>query len=302
MPALADLAVQTFFGIVLLGGGLWLGYVRWIRPHAVWLDAKGLATLALVNLTLFGGGIGAFGWFLDDPRSFAWDLPPLASRLLAAAGWAFAVLSLLVIRRPTWPRVLLVLIALATYLAPIAIAALLFHLDRFDASAPITHAFFAVVTGMTLAALWLLVVPSTALRRQDGEAVRAPSSALARVVLVGTSVVTLPWALALSIADDGPTRLIWAWPGDLLSSRLIAVMLLTIGVLGIVSARTAHRALPVLAMNVTYGVGVVAAGGMNAWLGRPAPLGYMVAFGLAGLLSAVALALPRSPRIDQGRQ
>jgi hypothetical protein len=66
-------------------------------------------------------------------------------------------------------------------------------------------------------------------------------------------------------------------------------MLLTIGVLGIMSARAAHRARLALAMNLTYSVGVMAAGGMNVWLGRPAPLGYMIAFVLIGLLSAVTL-------------
>ncbi|MCL4836227.1 MAG: hypothetical protein KJZ86_27555, partial [Caldilineaceae bacterium] len=37
------------------------------------------------------------------------DLPPLASRILAAAGWSFAVVCLLVLERPTDRRLRLVL-------------------------------------------------------------------------------------------------------------------------------------------------------------------------------------------------
>jgi hypothetical protein len=298
MIELTDLVVQVFFGLFVLGGCLWLGYVRWIRPHGAWLDARGIGTLVLISLTLFGGGIGAFGWFADDPRSFAWDLPPLASRMLAAAGWAFAVLSFVAIRRPTWPRVSLVLIALVAYLAPIGAAAVLFHRDRFDASAPITPAFFLIVGSMTLAAIWFLAAPSPALRHRGGTSILESAPLLARVVLITTSTVALPWALALFVSDDGPTRLIWAWPGDLLSSRLIAVMLLTIGIVGTVALRRAESARLVLVMNLTYGVGIIAAGLMNVWLGRPPPLGYMTAFGLIGLLSAAALALRTSSHVE----
>ena len=119
-------------------------------------------------------------------------------------------------------------------------------------------------------------------------------------MLLGTSALTVPWALALFLTDDGPTPLIWPWPGDLLSSRLIAVMLLTIGVLGMAGAGSATRTRPVLLMNLTYSIGIVAAGLMNAVYGRPLPLGYLAAFAVIGLASAAALLRTR-PSSSQWR-
>lgn len=77
---------------------------------------------------------------MDHPSSFSWDLPPLASRMLAAAGWAFGVATLAALQRPVPHRTGLLM--LATYLAPLLAAVLLFHLDPY---APITYAFFAIV-------------------------------------------------------------------------------------------------------------------------------------------------------------
>src|SRR5581483_12153608 len=55
------------------------GYARWIRPRH--LDLAGRSLLLLVVLTLVGGLLGSTGWWIDDPRSFSWTLPPLASRM-----------------------------------------------------------------------------------------------------------------------------------------------------------------------------------------------------------------------------
>ncbi len=125
-------------GLSLLLAGLALGYGRWIKPHASVLDWQGKGLLLLVVLTLAGGFIGSPFWWMDEARSFSWDLPPLASRMLASAGWSFVVVCWLVLERPTDRRLRLVLLLLFVYLSPLALAAPLFHLDRFDPAAPIT--------------------------------------------------------------------------------------------------------------------------------------------------------------------
>jgi hypothetical protein len=88
--------------------------------------------LLLCVVTLVGGLLGSTGWWTDDPRSFSWDLPPLASRMLASAGWAFGVATLAALHRPVPRRTRLVMLMLAVYLAPLLVTAPLFHLDRFD--------------------------------------------------------------------------------------------------------------------------------------------------------------------------
>lgn len=60
----------------------------------------------------------------------------------------------------------MVALMLAVYLAPLLVVIPLFHLDRFELSAPITYAFFAIVLPMTAAALWYtyrtpVIVPDT---------------------------------------------------------------------------------------------------------------------------------------------
>jgi hypothetical protein len=68
--------------------------------------------------------------------------------------------------------------------------------------------------------------------------------------------------LALFLTDSGPSALIWVWPGDLLTSRLIAVMLWTVAGAAVYSIRS-QDALPVtLAVLVVYGISVIVA---NLW-------------------------------------
>ena len=61
-----------------------MGYRRWVGPRETGIQGKGMLQLSV--LTLAGGLLGSVGWWLDDPRSFSWDLPPLAGRMLASAG------------------------------------------------------------------------------------------------------------------------------------------------------------------------------------------------------------------------
>jgi hypothetical protein len=102
-------------------------------------------------------------------------------------------------------------------------------------------------------------------------------------------MVTGLWGLALFLTDDGPSTLIWVWPGDLLTSRLIAVMLWAIAAGALYAMRYRDTASIMLTAMMVYGVGVALATGWNAFLGLPVRLSYFVAFLSMGLVSAMML-------------
>ena len=183
----------------------------------------------------------------------------------------------------------LVMLMLATYLAPPLVAVLLFHLDRFDPYVPITYAFFAIVLLMTVAALWYLF-------RQPVIVPETPSDRLAPGPLVRgwlglVAVVTALWGLALFVTDDGPSPLIWAWPGDLLTSRLIAVMLLTIAVGAVYALRSADGSRVMLGMVAVYGFGVTLANIWSALASKPVNPAYVAVFGFMFLVSVALLVI-----------
>jgi hypothetical protein len=277
--------IVQLLGLVLLFGGMWFGYRQWIQPHAATLTTQGQGLLILVVSALMGGFIGSPFWWMDQPWSFSWDLPPLASRMLASAGWSFFVLALLALRHPSYRRIRLVILALFVYLAPLAIVILLFHLDRFDPSAAITYAFFALVVPMTVAAAWYLwyqpqIVP-------DDPRDSAPASTVVNVWLNFVAVVTALWGVAIFITDSGPSPLIWAWPGDLLSSRLIGVMLLTVAAGSMYSARYADTERMMLAMIIVYSLGLTVATLWNLFFGLPIKTLYTAVFSVIFLVSTV---------------
>lgn len=282
--------LQVLVLILLLAGVAW-GYRSLVRPLGASLDRRSKSVLALIVLAGVGGLLGSLFWWMDEPRSFAWDLPPLASRMLAAAGWSFAAGCLLALRSPSPQRLRLALILLATYLAPLVLAILVFHLDRFDFTAPLTYAFFLIAGGIALAAIWFLFRPPPIIR--DDRPI-APASTLLRVWFLLLATVTVPWGAALFITDSGPAPLIWVWPGDLLTSRLIAVMLLTIAIAAMSALRSAATATMTLGMALTYGGGVTLACLWNALSGKPIPPLYLGVFGGVFLGSALALALSRT--------
>jgi len=74
-----DTVVLPILGLLILLAGVYAGYQRRVAPHDLDLQGKGL--LLLIALTFIG--------------SFAWDVPPLASRMLASAGWSLAVVCFL---------------------------------------------------------------------------------------------------------------------------------------------------------------------------------------------------------------
>ena len=85
-----DFLIQLF-GLILLLTGMGFGYWRWVRPREPGLTWPARGLLMLTIMTLMGGFIGSPFWWADEARSFSWDTPPLASRMLAAAGWSFVV-------------------------------------------------------------------------------------------------------------------------------------------------------------------------------------------------------------------
>jgi hypothetical protein len=286
------LVVQVL-GLLLLLGGIWFGYRQWIKPYEATLTWQGRGLLLLVVVTLIGGFVGSPFWWMDQPWSFSWDLPPLASRMLAAAGWSFFVLALLALQRPAYRRLRLVLITLVVYLTPLAIVIVLNHMDRFDPTAPITYAFFIIVAPMTVASLWYLLRQPLVVPDEPRDGVL--STTVIWVWLGVVAAVTILWGLAIFITDSGPSNQIWAWSGDLLSSRLIGVMLLTIAAGSAYSMRYADTARLMVAMIIVYSLGITVATLWNMLYGLPVKTLYTAIFGVIFLVSTVLLLSDREP-------
>jgi hypothetical protein len=117
---MGGLLVQVLGLFALLGLVGW-GYRHWISPRRVGIRGKGMLLLCVV--TLVGGLLGSTGWWIDDPRAFSWDLPPVTIRMLASAGWAFGVATLAALHRPVPRRMRSVMLLLAAYLAPLLLTA-----------------------------------------------------------------------------------------------------------------------------------------------------------------------------------
>jgi hypothetical protein len=280
-------------GLLFLLGGMWLGYQQWIHPHAATVTPAGRGLLMLVVVTLMGGLIGSPFWWTDQIWSFSWDLPPLASRMLASAGFAFASLCFLVLRRPSYRRLRLIVILLFVYLAPLAIAILVFHLDRFNFQAPITYAFFAIVLPMILVASWFLFRQPRIIPDQESDTY--PANPVIQVWLMIVAFITGVWGLALIATDSGPSGLIWVWPGDLLSSRLIAVMLLTIAVGALYSFRYSDTARPMLVMILVYSLGLSVASLWNILYDLPIKPLYTAVFSVILVVTTVLYMSDKEP-------
>lgn len=280
---MVELATQVV-GLSLLLGGIGLGYWLATRPYRGELQWKQRGIILLVLGTMFGGFIGAFAWWVDLPSGFAWDLPPLASRMLAAAGWAFTLACLRALRNPTQRHLRLITLMLTIYLLPLALVIVAFHLDRFDPSAPITYAFFIIVGLMTVPSLWYLVHPVEVVTEAANS---GPPTDMAKSWLLTVALLTGIWGIALFAVAAGPSALIWVWPDDLLASRLIAVMLLTIAGAALYSRRHAYLAQTTLVTITLYGIGVLMAGLWNLTAGKAVPVAYVTTFGLFALISTL---------------
>jgi hypothetical protein len=272
---------------------MWFGYHLWIRPHHATLTRSGRGLLFLLVATLMGGFIGSPFWWTDQPWSFAWNLPPLASRMLAAAGWAFFAVTLLALHRPTYRRLRLMVLLIFVYLAPLGIAVLIYHLDRFDFGAPITYAFFAIAISMAVAATFYLLRQPQIIAEENRDRRRA--TVVVQVWLLIVAVICALWGIALFVTDNGPSELIWSWSGDLLTSRLIGVMLLTIAFGCLYSFRYAATARMMLVMVIVYTLGITIAAGWNAFFGLPIQTLYTSVFSVIFLITSVIYLSDRQP-------
>ncbi len=285
--------VWQLIGMALLFGTVWLGNLLWRqrvdhRPSTV----ETLAAIVLLG-TLAGGFWGAFAWWQNLPFAFSWQLPGLAARMLAAAGWSFALASALALWRPYPAHLRLVLLMLWVYLAPLTLAILTQHLDRFDFAREVTVAFFVIVVFLLVASSFALL----ALPRNDPDPGLRPNALSSWTLWLIGGVAGL-WAVALFLKPDGPWLLIWPWPSDPLTTRLIASMFLTISV-GAIAARPNHQlGRTVFWTTMAYASGVVIAGFAHVMTAEPSPMGYsvvalpksyMIVWGALGTMAAVAL-------------
>jgi len=271
-------------------------YFRWVHPHRG-LGTSTVVLMTLLAVTFVGGFGGAFVWWFPELGVFGWQLPLLASRLLSGAGLAFALISLAALRSPTPARVHLALIWLAVYLWPLALAAPIAHLDRFDFAQALVPAFFAVVAIMTGAATWFLLRRPWRLPAAGPQTatVRAAPVPAAWLTIVGS--VFLVWAALLFATDKGFSDAIWIWPGDLLTTRLIATMLLTLSVGALLARSDADLAGLMLGAITLYGLTAVAAILVHGAMGRPFKIVYCVVFGIAAIGSIGLLIARRRERL-----
>lgn len=267
--------------VVLLLACLALGFQRWgfrdLGPTAAGHGAK----FILIS-TAIGGLLGAPFWWLDLPPSFAWDLPPVASRMLAAAAFAFGLAGLTVLERPSEARVRLYFMLIVIYLVPLAIAVVLLHLDRFDFSAPVTYGFFSVVIILSAGSL-------VALTRGGGAERGARPNAAVSIWLHVAGILIGLWGIALFLVPTTAFPLIFNWAKDPLTSRLIAAMLFTIAAAFLLSRHDEGRARLSLVLAGSYGVGVVAACLMNAAAGLPVPPLYAGGFAAVAVISLLLI-------------
>jgi hypothetical protein len=213
--------------------------------------------------------------------------------MLGAAGWAFFAITLLALRRPTYRRLRLILLLLFVYLMPLALVIVLFHLDRFDFNAPITYGFFAIAVPMALAATAYLIRQPHIIAEEARDMM--PANIVIQVWLPIVATITALWGIALLVTDTGPTPLVWAWSGDLLTSRLIGVMLLTIAFGALYSFRYAETARLMLVMITVYSLGLTVAALWNLFVGLPIKTLYVSVYSVIFLVTAVLLLNDRQP-------
>jgi hypothetical protein len=299
-PAVGGVAVERLIDMAFLAVALLVLGACEIVGRRIWLDrlrpppsrdARWMAMLVI--LTLAGGFIGSFSWWLGVPGSFAWQLPPLAGRMLGSAGWSFAFVAFLALQRPTFLRMRLVMLMLFVYLAPLALALVALHLDRLDFLAPITYPFLAVVALLSLGAAWFLWRRTRVLPIASEPPHEPPTRGL-RSWLWIVALVTGAWSVALAVTDAGPIREIWTWPGDPLSSRLIASMLVTVAICSMWTTRNADAARIMTGVAAIYGIGLLVASlqtamGPGPTYARWPSVAYVVVFAAIGLGSVLLL-------------
>lgn len=230
----------------------------------------------LALLAGYGGLIGATAWVQNLPYAFAWALPPLAARFLAAAALAFGLVAL----RAAWVGVTghlrMIAAMLLVYLVPLAATLMLFHLDRIDLASPVAWVFLAIVLAMSLSALLAFF------RLPFDE--RGLSSGL--LGLVGTLAGL--WGAALFLWPAAPIPFLFPWPDDPLTTRLIGAMFLTVATACHYAEGPSERRSADLLCFV-YGAGIALACAYAAWQGKTFPWAYLVFWAAVAVVSLKAL-------------
>lgn len=273
--------LEQILALFVLLCGISIGWRRWVGPLRAELDANAIGMLVLAILAVVGGAVGSVFLWRNDPNSFSWTLSPLAARLLGSAALAFAITGCYALEQRSERLLKAYIVFLAVYLAPLVVAILLFHLDRFNWNAAITYAFFVIAGGMALAAIWHLVRRTALGPSFAGSDQQAPllvTRCWLWVVAIGMGL----WGVSLFLHPTFPLPAIFIWPRNPLTSRLIASMLLTLSTAAVLGIQSTEQARMSLWMFVAYGAAAFVACLWNAVGGKPVPVSYAGAFcGLA---------------------
>lgn len=273
-----EVGVQLI-GLVLLVLGVAVGEGQMQRRMPMTGAMRQARQVAL--LSGIGGLIGATAWGQNLPYAFAWALPPMAARFLAVAAVAFGVVAL----RAAWigsvGHLRMIAVILLTYLGPLAGAVVLLHLDRFNPASPTTYVFFVIVAGM-LAAAFLAMI-----RLPYDE--RGLSSGMLGLLggLAGL------WGLVLFAWPAGPWPLIWPWPQDPLTTRLIAAMFLTIAAACLFAEGRAERRTAYI-LCIIYGAGIALVVSLALWTGKPGSWAYLTFWTFVAIVAVRGLVSERA--------
>lgn len=277
--------------VALLLAGTTVGRMVWKRR----LRLAGIAVLPglLIISTTIGGFVAAPFWWFDLPASFAWDLPPLESRMLSAASLAFGLTGLLVLRNPGQKICRFYTTLIAVSLVPLTLAAVIFDIERFDFKLPVTYCFFAIAMVLSTGSMSALFPPLEGVRA--AEAVEPPMSTL-RTGFAFISAAFCVWGVALFAVPEELSGLWSLWPTDTLTSRLNAAMKLVLAAAFMMASRDRIQVVPALAFSSVYGFGVLAACLASLMRGDTAPLAHAALFGILGLMSTGLLVADPSRR------
>lgn len=273
--------VLNLIALALLGSGVLL----LLRVFAAPMAAYPRRTRRVLTLATAGALIGAPFWWAGAPLSFAWALPALAFRFLAAAALAFGAVGLMVMARPSPARIRFALGMVATYLAPLLVLIVIFHRGALDWSQPLPWGLVVFAGGLAAGSV-LEMVKSKDLR--PGVAPRPVERAFWALGIVVFGL----WAAALMLWPQGDLALVWPWPSDPLTTRLIGAMLLTLFMMSWMARNRAELARVAGVGMATYGLWVLIACALRFLAGQPFPWLYAAVLGGAGVLGAIRAVRP----------
>ncbi|MGH2956176.1 MAG: hypothetical protein ACRDL6_04185 [Solirubrobacterales bacterium] len=230
------------------------------------LATAGTRSPIIAPVTRFLLGLPVFILPTQTDEYFAWTIAvPMTAVFLGGCYWASAALALIASRRPLWAQTR-VSMAVALVFAPLVTAATFIHLDQFHTDKPIGIIW---VIAYGIYPPMLALVMRRQLREPGVDPPRtSPLAGWVRALLILEAVVLIPLGIAMfalpgEFAGDGGLAGLWPWGLTELTSQICGAWVLALGVFA----------------------------GAIAWENdnnRVAP--YLAAFGLLGLLQAIALA------------